>query len=393
MRWHTARYGTPAEAAERQAAIRRIDAWWDAFRETARKIDEFFSVRDAHPDFDLTTWMGEHLGNIDPRLMWEYGPAVTGRRHRLVITPEGSRHLRPLADEILKLAPDCDFEFHGARLPETLGAGIEMARTRTGSELVVTGIECRRGIGNRVDLQVTAGPEATEQVLDLAWSQAIILCTTWIGEELTDRWLGYIDVAASGTPAPRLEALQEQFESAVSECRRARQPRPYHEVAGESEWSLLRMKPDPNREITRRSDLFVYRTMDLEFINTVGRDIPFYSDRFSSQGERFCYLMLDGKGAGREGFKDKAEIEDALEAALAPQRLGAVIGSGTGTRYSYIDLAVTDVDEACSATIEVLRKGRIVRNAWILFHDDEWHDEWIGIHEDTPPPVRQVVEN
>jgi hypothetical protein len=393
MRWHTAQHETPTEATVRKDAIRRIDAWWDAFRTTGQTIDEFFSIRNAHPDFDLPEWMRDHLGSVDERLMWEYGAAVGGKRHRLVITPEGARHLRPLADELLKRAPDCNFEFYGARLAETLEEAIELARSRTGTEILVTGIDCRRGIGNRVDVNVTAGPKATDRELDVAWSQARILCNTWIGEELADRWLGYIDVAASKAPGPPLESLKANFESVVSECKQARQPRRYHEAAEKAEWSLLKMEPDPDREITRRSDLFVYRTMDLEFFRTVRRGIPFYSERFSSHGERFCYVMLDGRDAEMEGFKDKSEIEDALDAALAPQQLGAMIGSGTGTRYSYIDLAVTDVGRACSTMVEVLRKGRIVKNAWILFHDDEWHDEWIGIYGDTPPPVRQAVDD
>jgi hypothetical protein len=387
MRWYTARYETSAGAAQREDANRRIDEWWSAFRESAPKLDRFFSVRNAHPDFDLEKWMRRHLGRVDTRLMWEYGPAVAGKKHRLVITPESSRHLRPLADELLKRAPDCGFEFHGARLAETLEEGIEAAQSRTGSKIIVTGIECSRGIGNRVDLKVTAGAKASEKELDLAWSQAIILCSAWIGEEITDRWLGYVDAIASGVPTPPLHALKERFESVVDECRLARRPQPCFKMAGQAEWTLLRMEPDPDRDITRRSDLFVHRTMDLEFFKTVHHRIPFYSERFSSHGERFCYLMLDGKDAQMEGFRDKSEIEDALEGALVPQELGAVIGSGTGTRYSYIDLAVTDVEKSCRAIIEVLRAGRIVKNAWILFHDDEWHDEWIGIHDDTPPPI------
>jgi hypothetical protein len=387
MRWHTARFEAPAEAAERSKMIEKIDSWWDSLRSAAPAILKSFAARGAYPGIDLPEWMLENLGAIDQRLMWEFGPGLNGKSHRLVITPESSRHLRPLCDQLLKRAPDCDFEFYGARLAESLDDGIQIARSRTGSEILVTGIECLRGTGNRVDLSVTAATSATEQDLDCAWSQAIMICTTLLGEEITDRWLGYADIVPSQTPGPPLGTLKTQFESVVATCLRARQPRPYREIVGESEWSLVRIKPDPDREITRRSDLFVYSTMDLEFMETILRRIPFYSDRFSSDGERFCYLMLDGKDATMERFEDKAQIEEALETALAPQQLGAVMGSGTGTRYSYIDLAVTDVEKASDTVIEVMRQGAIVKNAWILFHDDEWHDEWIGIYDDTPPPL------
>ncbi len=172
----------------------------------------------------------------------------------------------------------------------------------------------------------------------------------------------------------------------VADYLRARHPRPYLEVAASSQWSIVELKPNPGQEITRRSDLFVYRTMDLGVADTLFRRLPFYSDRFSSHGERFCYLMLDGKGASMEGFEDKSQIEDALDAALTQQGLGAVMGSGTGLRYSYIDLALSNLDNASDTIIQVLRQGGIVTNAWLLFHDDEWHDEWIGIHDDTPAP-------
>lgn len=387
MRWLTSRFETPAEATDRNAKIRDIDAWWDAFRGAAPRIVESFDSRSAHPVIDLPRWMLDHLGAVDDQLMWEFGPALRGKKHRLVITPESTRRLRPLCDQLLTRAPECDFEFYGSRPAETLSDGIQMAQTRTGADILVTGIECRRGKGNMVDLSVTAAVSASEQDLDRAWSQAIIICATWLGEAITDRWLGRVEIAAEQTPGPRIETLKAQFESAVDQCLRARHDRPYCEIAADSEWSLVQLDPDPKREITRRSDLFVYRSMDLEFMETVLRRMPFYSDRFSRHGERLCYLMLDGRDAAMERFADKAEIEDAIDAALAPQQLGVVVGSGTGTRYSYIDLAVRDVDMASDTIIDVLRQGDVVKNAWILFHDDEWHDEWIGIYADTPPPV------
>lgn len=387
MRWHTARFETSAEASQRKGKLDAIDAWWTGFQQASPTIDALFSARDARPDFDLVEWMRDHLGAVDPRLMWEFGPALAGKRHRLVITPERERRLRPLTDALLARAPVADFEFYGARIAETLAEGVELAKGRTQSEILVTGIDFARGAGNRVDVTVTAAPGAGERELDIAWSQALMVCTTWLGEETTDRWLGYVDVAASTIPGSPLDGVKDRFGAALDACRRARQSQPYHLVAAGSEWSLLKMDPDPEREITRRSDLFVHRTMDLEFFQTTRRRIPFYSDRFSSHGERFCYLMLDGRNAEMEGFEDKAEIEDALEAALVPTQLGTVVGSGTGTRYSYIDLAVTDVERACDAMIDVLRRGGIVRNAWILFHDDEWQDEWIGIYAETPPPI------
>ena len=36
--------------------------------------------------------------------------------------------------------------------------------------------------------------------------------------------------------------------------------------------------------------------------------------------------------------------------------------------------------------VRLLREGRIMERAWLLFCDSCWRDEWIGVHEFTPPP-------
>jgi hypothetical protein len=60
--------------------------------ELREHLESFF---DNHAEWDLAGWMQQHLQGIDSRLMWEYGPGAN-RGHRLIITPEGEHHLRPL---------------------------------------------------------------------------------------------------------------------------------------------------------------------------------------------------------------------------------------------------------------------------------------------------------
>jgi hypothetical protein len=98
-------------------------------------------------------------------------------------------------------------------------------------------------------------------------------------------------------------------------------------------------------------------------------------------------VKLDGRGGlDEEHFADKSEIEDALDAALVPAGLGCHVGGGTGRWYSYVDLALTDVDRGCEIVKAVLRAGNVPRRSWILFFDDEWAHEWIGIYDDSPAP-------
>ena len=92
--------GNPQEAAEHVAVVQRIDAWWKAFAAKTGDLDDLFA---SGLQWDLPAWMHEHLDAINPHLMWEFGPAVSGEGHRLVITPEAERHLRPMVDTILEL--------------------------------------------------------------------------------------------------------------------------------------------------------------------------------------------------------------------------------------------------------------------------------------------------
>ena len=48
-------------------------------------------------------WMHRQLGAVDERIMWEFGPSEGG--HRLVLTPEVHRNLRPMVETMLERAP------------------------------------------------------------------------------------------------------------------------------------------------------------------------------------------------------------------------------------------------------------------------------------------------
>ena len=121
-----------------QGAIHR---WWKAFAAKAADIDAMFSQGAA---FDLVAFMHEHLGAVDPRLMWEFGPAVAGGRHRLVLTPETDRHMRPLTDAILAAAPSgTGFEFYSGRLAEPMDHAMATVQGRTGLSVEGWGLAVR----------------------------------------------------------------------------------------------------------------------------------------------------------------------------------------------------------------------------------------------------------
>lgn len=75
-----------------------------------------------------------------------------------------------------------------------------------------------------------------------------------------------------------------------------------------------------------------------------------------------------------------------MDAVLKPDQLGCCFGGGAELRYSYIDLALTDVNKGIQATRRRLQSGKVPKRSWILFFDSDVAAEWVGVYDDSPPP-------
>ena len=82
----------------------------------------------------------------------------------------------------------------------------------------------------------------------------------------------------------------------------------------------------------------------------------------------------------------RSKFEDALNPALVEANAGGCIGGGSGLRYAYIDMAITDIKRATPIIRKVLAEHQAPTRSWILFNDDDLAAEWIGIYSKTPPP-------
>jgi hypothetical protein len=398
MRWLYLDPRNPQEAAYRDEKLARIDAWWREFTLQSSRIHDLFSRR---AQWDLPAWMHEHLGAVDERLMWEFGPAVKGEGDRLVITPEAEHWLRPLLATILERAPRLpDWEFYAYRLPESVEVAEASVQGRTGGDLSGTTAEARIGEGNRIDL-VFRSPLCRGPDDEAASAAAFVAAETLLGEETLDRWLGGIDVAPPAktgwlsklrggetSRALPLDRLRPTVESLIGSIVDQLPPAPCHEFIDQGQqWSMVELHPEEQDDYVERTDLFVAVTGHLDMWKAAHGGGIFHSGRFSRQGETFCYLKIDGS-EGLEGsqFSDRSEIEDAVNAVLAPAAAGCVVGGGTGRRYSYIDLALVDCPRAVPLLREVLSAGRVPERTWLQFFDDDLSQEWVGVYDTTTPP-------
>jgi hypothetical protein len=130
MRWTYADSNNGAEATRQAETLRRIDAWWSALAAHTADLDAAFSRRGS---FDIPAFMDRHLHAVDRRLCWEFGGAIRGAGHRLVITPEGDRQLRPMVKTLLDRAPALPgWEFYPYRPPESVEMAHQMVKARGG---------------------------------------------------------------------------------------------------------------------------------------------------------------------------------------------------------------------------------------------------------------------
>jgi hypothetical protein len=400
MRWQFIDPNNRSEAAERAAVTARIDSWWREFQAKTGDLAALFSRK---AKWDLPEWMAQHLSAIHPNLMWEFGPAARNGGHRLVITPETNHHLRPLVRAILGRAPAiAGWEFYEYRLAEKLESTQLTVQGRTGIDIGEFKARASRGDQQRVDLVYTS-PTVADEEDSPANNAAFVATETLLGEQCLNNWVGAIGVTppprakgikshfGGGAPEPNgfheLASLKPTVDALIDSIREQLPARPHHEWVETAEWSMWQLQPEEADDYFEQQDLFIGKSANADQWTAGHTGGLFSSERFSRCGETFCYVKLDGsEGLPEGGFADKAEIEDALDAVLKPAKLGCNFGGGTGLRYSYIDLALTDVDRGIQAVRQRLRAGKAPKRSWIQFFDSDLATEWVGVYDDTPPP-------
>jgi hypothetical protein len=379
MRW---RFPDPSEEQARRRVVGHIDAFWASFREQEEALRDGIEGRRSL-DF---AWLERHLKDIHPSLTWEIAfPGSDARR----LTLSAEHRLNPLVAKILERAPqDLPWEFLGTRPPKGEQEASAFAERATGHAL--SGWSCRVDPGDHRLMTLQFGVPGCKTPEDKqARLAARIAADTLLGGYLFERWVGSVRVLPAedlqdGEPLSSLLPAVERGREALL---RELPALPVHAIIEEAPWTLYKYNPRRRLDYPFRFDLFVGKTVNPALWGCAHTRVPFYSERFSRVGETFAYLKLDGEeGFGEEGFGDKSEAEDALDEALGEARLGCVIGGGSGLRYSYIDLALLDVNAAADVIGRVLRDGKAPRRTWLLFFDDDLAAEWISFRPRTPPP-------
>jgi hypothetical protein len=387
MRWHFADPAIPHEAAYKQQKLAAIANWWRAFQANATNVSAVFT---RETTFDLVRWMNDTLGAVDPRICWEYGPAKRGPGHRLVITPEGNRSLRPLVKTLLDQAPQMPgWEFYPYRLPEDAEQTIANVKSRVGVNITGALVDARLAPGRKIDLlysfpSLRGADEETK-------SQAAMVATeVLMGEQVLDAWIGGIGLVeeAEGPTRPLpLERAQATVGALIRSIHEQLPQQRAQDISEGNNWSNCQLNAEPADDYARRDDLLFASTAAIEMFQAAHSRFLFTSACHSRFGEWFCYLKLDASDVPTEYRVDfRGNIEDDLNPALMQAGAGCSIGGGSGLRYSYIDLAITDFGRAIPVIRQVLAAHQAPLRSWLLFFDDDLCAEWVGIYPQTPEP-------
>ena len=417
MRWKFYNPKHTGDVAYRKRVLALIDSWWEAFQHKTDDLDAIFTGKS---EWDLVSWMNRRLNAIDSRLMWEFGPAVSGKGHRLVITPESCRQLRPLVDTIIERAPTLDgWEFYSYRQPEHVDVAMQLVATRSGIDVSNMHVCLAKGEDHLIDLDVLLSDCASSDDEE-AMHAAFLAVEALLGEECLDKWIGQITVSpleadAKPSKAVSLALLRPNIESMIEHtlatCARLPLHKHRHRYAecaltadsagaGVLEegppWSVFDLKhvldEPPRPDYPDKADLFIGTSCYEKLWLAMYHSPNFQSCRFSPHDETFCYLKIDLKdGLDPSRFQDRGDIEEHLDKVLASAEAGITIGGGSGRRYAYIDLALADVDKGIEVVRNVLTGGGIGRRCWLQFCDLELLHEWVGMYDDAPsPPVPET---
>jgi hypothetical protein len=395
MRWLFADPANSLEMARRNQVFGAIDNWWRAFQGKTSDLSALFHRKS---EWDLVRWMHDYLGEVDPRLMWEYGPARSQEGHRLVITPESHRWLRPVVRSLLERAPKiAGWEFYPNRLPEDVPQAILAVEGRVGVNITGAVVAASVVPGRKIDLWFDFPHQRFD--VQTARNASFVASETLMGEYVLDTWIGAISLV-SDSPEAKLRPLpMDRAQATVGALVRSIQEQlPATRLADisaeEPRWSSLQVEVQEEADdYPAREDLIYATVLDVEMFRNVHSGLIFTSSCHSRCGELFCYLKLDAVDVpNNQRVEFRGVIEDELNPALTAAKVGGCIGGGSGLRYSYIDLALTDLNGAVPIIRKVLADHRVPLRTWLLFFDDELSREWIGIYANTPEPPMPVEE-
>lgn len=384
------------ETAQHLATLHAIDGFWREFEHAARRMQTA-----THARAETSAWV-QHLrawlGKIDPGLGLELDLDSDGSK-RLYVLPIESERLVPLAEAFIERAPTRELWHFTTRRPSLeLERSLHVVRRDCGADMSTA--RGRVGLGRGHAIELTLGSEHFTSSEDAAGLDAAhCLFTRLLGDELFDTWVQSVSILPQARRGPLrvvgqssslpldVTELEPAVAAAVRGVTTSLPELPSHRHCEHADWMMFELPEGEDRVDLPQPDLVMATTMCPEMLKCFLSDGLFSSRRFSGFDETFCYVQLElSEPSFDERVARRVELEEILDRSLAPGGFGCVVGSGMGSRFVYITLALTRLDTALELVLRRLREQQVPRSSWIRFCDSIWRDEWLGVWPETPAP-------
>lgn len=379
------------------ALIENIDTWWQDFAAFEDDLNAHFTeCKDIEPP--LLEFMIK-LKSIHPDMCWEFSKGGN-KTHKFTIAPERNYQLEPVARVMLDRAPNLQFFDIGIDRDATPWDWIKGEADSRFSWDSHEGIYVSHTIGqqNFIDLNFHIPESKADAKQD---ANAFLLAELALGEKVVADWIGYVDVSVlkttglfkkkvAGPPADAysIKDIRAKVAAEIARFKNSLPKAPFRERVETMEWSIFKMSNE-NFSANYLGDIYVASICDKDLFSALynGRS-RFSSQRFSTLGERFVILQIDGESSGLNlgDINSRSEIEDTLTNALSKTSSGVVIGGGMGQENAYIFLALENETTDLKTIIDTLRAQRLGSKTWIFFCDSRRQFEWVGLWDDTPAP-------
>ena len=402
MRWLFADLGNELEVQKKRQIDAQIEAFWQTFGRDTKQLLK--SARESDGGI-LYNWMREHLHAIHPGLLWEIEFDEEKNAAVFIITAGGSHELRLLVETILKSAPKLkNWSFSAYKNPNDLTL---VRDSRIPGDWTDTEVFLERNKAHCVDLTFVS-PKFISDNDKADFFTAMILAETVLGEEVLDKWIGNVFTRAKRKS--RLKTimrvvrpevvkhtktniidLPKAVKKMVDQIKSALPDKPLWQIESQS-FTIDTVTPDEVEEEGRPPSRLTTVTITPDLTRAVQSRISFHSCAFSNFGEIFCYIKIFDLDSPLDHPAKYSEFEMYLDQKLRQAELGCATGSGVGVDAAFIDLMLVDVKASIPLLRAAAKKFGLPQRSWLLFHDIYWRDEWVGMSEFTPLPIRDDGE-
>ena len=405
-----------SETAAHLELTRRVDSFWQRFNDLADAL--LGGSGRVHPAVldELSALCSERVAELDAGLCVELRSSADGAEFAVSVVADAEPSLWPLAELAIERAPvrrGLRFGTHRASLP--VDAVVQRVSREVGFDLAHAKVRAGFGRGHLMDvvlLSPLVGGATDERALDGAYLATELL----LGDAVFSRWIASVEVAplprpsslrvvgtagstAGGEPRLSLAELPLAVRAGMDAVHAQLPSEPFHRFCERAEWTLLEVDPasiqaaaaraggSAARSLLGQADLFHSSTMLPEKTKCFLEGELFASERFSSNGETFCYVKVPREHDDPERqLARRLALEDALNVALVPGGVGCVVGAGMGLGHDYIDLALSELEDGLALVQRTLARCEVPRESWLMFCDSMWAQEWLGIYADSPAP-------